>query len=174
MNFTYQDHNFDDCEQKKEKKLKNGKVDENINLFCKHYKISKREDLKVKFDSKLNTEIFIDEENNSIETIEKEKELIENFQTYEQIDAKIDELLSQLKELPKRKIEEGYDVSYELDLIKHQAFILNKQKENIEKREREIEKENKYRKIEMEISIRKEQGTLITETIQNVTIIHYY
>lgn len=83
----------------------------------------------------MTSEKYYDFENNSIETIEKEKELIETFQTYEQIDEKIDQLVSKLEQLPKRKINEGYDVSYDLDLIKHQAFVLKRQIENIQKRE---------------------------------------
>lgn len=83
----------------------------------------------------MTSEKYFDIEKNSNETIEKEKELIETFQTYEQIDQKIDDLMSTLEKLPKRKIKEGYDVSYDLDLIKHQAFILKRQIENIQKRD---------------------------------------
>ncbi|CAF1079909.1 unnamed protein product [Brachionus calyciflorus] len=130
-------------------------VDENQNYFCKHYKPSKKEDLNVRFNTKQNQVKFITVESDTMDTMQVQRNKIESFETYDQINEQIDILLLKLEELSKRKIEQGYDVSYDFDLVKFQVNVLKRQKEKIEHKEQEIGKHKKQ--IEAENKLKQDK-----------------
>ncbi|CAF1142910.1 unnamed protein product [Brachionus calyciflorus] len=131
-------------------------VDENPDYFCKHYKPSKEKDFDVRFNTKQNQIKFITAESDAMDTMQVQRNKIETFETYDQINEQIDILLLKLEELSKRKIEQGYDVSYDFDLVKFQVNVLKRQKEKIDKREQEMEKHKKQ--IEAENKLKQDKG----------------
>ncbi|CAF1123565.1 unnamed protein product [Brachionus calyciflorus] len=134
------------------------KGEEKREYFSKHYYESDNEDLNVRFKTELNEEKIITYQSYSMNTMEVKKNQIESFETYDEINGEIDRLLSKLKDLYKKKKEQGYDVSYDFDLIKYQVKVLQNQKDKIEKKEHDRDRKNLAKSKSLKINNESEKN----------------